>query len=309
MVEYLSLSNYGNIAYSYEALINNYGVYDYMSYNNYDDEITVDCYPIADFGMYNVSIWNKNELKNLKSNNLNKFIQAFLYQASNPIIYNWDNARNKNDNSFTLTIGYFGKEIDISFDKSYTVVYIANSGLVTVYSDPEYKNCIESYQFTKEGFFCNNLLNKMGSAATKDGFMDFKLYMKKEKINNRILDFLPTLVDVSSGDNNQNNSFRIYYDEYGVITKVMNDKTVSRYECLFEEDSKIIRSIYPNLYDCLDPNYIDFSLTNWAEMEVTVYEDKVLLKKNVFRINKDKYDDFLNCLYSNQSIPIIDITE
>lgn len=310
MVEFLSLSKYGNIMYNYEAFIDSHGIYSYMGYNNYEDDTTIECSPIMNEGLYGISIWHNNELKNTKSNNLNKLIQSFLYQESTPIIYNWNNAKNKNDNSFTLTFEYFGKEIDISFDKSYTVVQIPDSGLVTVYTDPEYKNCIESYQFTKDGFFCNNILTNFSSSATKDGFGDFKLFKKKEKINNRLLDFLPTLIELSSGDNNKNNIFKISYDDNGIVSKVLsNDKIYSRYECLYEEDKTIIRSVYPNLYDCIDPNYIDFSLTNWSEIEVAIGGGYISITKNVYEIKEKCFNSFLNCLHSNPSIPIINITE
>lgn len=313
MVE-LRLSDYGSLIYTYECVVDAPNNFVIFNYENIEEDIKIELIDLTDSQsikipdqVYSVFIKNKDKSYITKTNNMNKLINEFLYQNSPYMIHTWKNSKIKNNDIFSIAFNYFNMAIEISFDKSYIVAENKNSGMVFVYKDYNFSNCIEYYMFTKNGYICTNKANKSASAATKDGFIDYKLFRKKKKIGNNIIDKLPTLIELSSGENSKY-TYKISYDEDGIVSDVYSEEEyLSRYELEVEGNDSIAKSIYPNLYDILDPNYIDTTLSIWVEVEKRLEDNILYLNKNVYRIEDNKYNDFRKHLDSNPGNPIIEV--
>lgn len=311
-MEELRLSDYGSLIYTYECVMDAPNSFVIFNYENMEEDIKIELIDLTDFQsikipdqVYSVFIKNKDKSYIIKTNNMNKLINEFLYQNSPYAMHTWKNSKIKNNDTFSIAFKYFNMSIEISFDKSYIVAENKNSGMVFVYKDADFSNCIEHYMFTKNGYIGFNKTDKSASAATKDGFIDYKLFRKKTKIGNDIIDKLPTLIESSSGENNKY-TYKISYDEDGIVSDVYSEEEyLSRYEFEADGNDNIAKSIYPNLYDILDPNYIDTTLSIWVEVEKRLEDNILYLNKNVYRIGDNKYNDFRKHLDSNPGNPII----
>lgn len=310
-MDQLRLSDYGSLIYTYECVMNGLDNFVIFNYENIEEDIKIELidYQITKTidQVYSVFIKNKDKSYIANTNNMNKLINEFLYQNSPYTMHTWKNSKIKNNDTFSIAFNYFDMAIEISFDKSYIVAENKNSGMIFVYEDYNFTNCIEYYMFTKNGYICTNKANKSASAAIKDKFIDYKLFRKKKKIGNNIIDKLPTLIELSSGENNKY-TYKISYDEDGIVSDVYSEEEyLSRYELEADGKDNIVKSIYPNLYDILDPNYIDTTLSIWVEVEKRLEDNILYLNKNVYRIEDNKYNDFRKHLDSNPGNPIIEI--
>lgn len=310
-MEELRLSDYGSLIYTYECVMKGFDDFVIFNYENIEKDIKIE---LIDYQItknidkvYSVFIKNKDKSYIANTNNMNKLINEFLYQNSPYTINTWKNSKTKNNDTFSISFNYFNMVIEISFDKSYIVAENKNSGMIFVYKDYNFSNCIEYYMFTKNGYICTNKANKSASVAAKDKFIDYKLFRKKKKIGNNIIDKLPTLIELSSGENNKY-TYKISYDEDGIVSDVYSEEEyLSRYELEADGNDNIAKSIYPNLYDILDPNYIDTTLSIWVEVEKRLEDNILYLNKNVYRIEDSKYNDFRKHLDSNPGNPIINV--
>ena len=308
MLNFLSLIDYGELLYTYEAAICNYE-YEVFNYNNIETNTKIELLfkESTEIGnIYTANITEKGNSKIQKTNKINKLINDFLIQNINPIIHNWGNSEKKANNDFTIVFNYFGKEIEMTFNKSYTVVEIGPS--ITVFSEFKNGGQIEAYQFSKHGYFCDNILDRSNSAVFDNTFIDFKLFLKKKRVGNDLLDSLPTLIKISS-DNNEH-LYQLKYNKIGVVSSIIRDdinKNLFRYESFDSTEGFISRSIYPNLFDVIDINYADPSLSIWSEIEVSYQKNKIIINKNVYKIKKENLDSLINDLNSNQATLMIDI--
>lgn len=301
MINFLNLKDYGELLYKYEFDNNGFFIY-----NNFEKDVNVEVLGLED-QIYTIYVKNKNESNLIKTNDINKPIDTFLYSKTTPLIYNWDSAKVKSKDAFTIQFKYFGFIFEMNFDKNYIVFENKESKIIKVLEIiNDNLKLIETYQFTKNGYVYES--ESESSALYNKNFIYFNQFKKRKNINNSFLDFLPTIIETSI-DEKSETIFNIKYDNFGLVSYFgKSDKTaLYRYEYLPSEEDIIIKSIYPNIYDIIDPNYIDPTLSLWSCVRLEKIDNRYYLEKYVYKIDKNNLSNLLNHLKSCNNTPIIEV--
>lgn len=250
-----------------------------MYYHNIVNKTTAEMLYINNLLYYGLL----NEYGKNKNNRLfyrhNVCLLDFNDKKEPPLLFNYENSSDKNEEQFKLSVHNKYFNISLFFDKSKLVIYHKNNNTYVVYST---KNVLEEvYYILEDGIFCINYIENKASFFNNSTNIEYNLSIKNRISNCILLNWLPYNIELSCGDDNK--TFIIDYDKFGITKSCKNnDKELCDYYDESDSNESSIISVHPLLFD-------SFDFTNNFEYSELWVIDKLIKNNNFLELERKIY--------------------
>lgn len=201
-----------------------------------------------------------------------------------PIIFNYQNSNNTDEDNFKIIIHNKYFNISLVFDKSKNVIHHKNDNTYTVYGDKD--NLEEKYYILEDGIFCINYAENKATFFNNNINIDYNLSIKNKIDRCILLNWLVDKIQISYEDTLE--IFYIEYDDEGLIKScknINNDEELCNYS--YEKDNNLklvtVTTVYPLLFDSFDfCNNSKFSKL-WAMDKLIRNDNFIELERKIYK--------------------------
>lgn len=319
----LDISNYGSLVATYKLGFMNKELLSHFSYIEKENNISIFGQKInpcstEKTGVFRTTIdfyGKKENIVTLGSNcNILRFREYFLKQS--PIIHNYENTKEKTDDTFFCTLKEGSIEIKLEFDRDDFVMISPNH--CAIYSKEDYIDNSPIFigepnkiiYFSRRGIETNEGNIKTFESINSHSY-EYKLPLK-ETVGNKLdrtalFDTLPTKVVTDD-----TLSYYVLYDKHYIVEQfipenyyIINQPKYCRYEKMeWEKGEETIISIHPNFYDPFS-YIITYPWEFWCKDKAIIQDGKIIsFEREIYKCNDSFVIDIMevNKKYSNQLI-------
>ena len=313
--EFIYMKDFGAPMYSLIFALENNNI-KYMEYREFQSQIHIESNLVTSiednkryYTAYISGISDSPFTKNMISANvpLYTYLENGKEEAL-PLFFNYDNCKQCGD-LFEISINIDNRDISFFLEKNKIAIYFPANKSITIYqiddmneSEKNFRKPIETYQFTKKGFYCSNIKEKQYSCVYDETNVFFDLFLKKRNpnINFFLLDLKPTSIYYKGKYQDEvRDLFSLHYSNEGIVDKCFlseNELTnLCRYEYMHNSrlSYKEINSIHVHLFDTFNYDYIDEPLKYWALDHYTESGSVIEFTRYVYKLEPEKVNPLI----------------